>query len=91
VIFPGASVLHWDPWPRELRGQPRKVAEYLSERFAAGVTRVRKSEARLAVGIAHSSTFAGNILKNPAFIRWLGERGIASSGQYFMGPNEPSG
>jgi hypothetical protein len=82
-IFPGASVVDWNPWPRALRGQPREVAEYLSERFAAGATRVRKSEARLAVGIAHSSTFAGNILKNPAFIRWLEKRGITSSGQHF--------
>ena len=90
-IFPGAMVSEWDPWPKELRGQARAVAEYLSERFAAGVHRVRKREAREAVGIAHSSTFAGNILKNPAFIQFLDERGIGSVGQYFLAPDRGQG
>lgn len=83
-IFPGALVMDWDPWPRELRGQSLAVAEYLSERFAAGVERVRKNEARAVVGISHASTFAGNILKNPAFIRFLKARRFRSVGQYFI-------
>ncbi len=83
-IFPGASVVDWDPLPKDLRGQPLAVAQYLDERFAAKAPRVRKSEARLAVGILRSSTFAGNILKNPAFIRFMEERGIKSEGQWFV-------
>ena len=88
-IFPGASVVDWKPWPKDLTGQALALAEHLSEQFTAGARKVRKKDARSALGIAHSSNLSA-ILKNPALIRFMEERGIRSGGQYFV-PSDKGG
>lgn len=83
-IFPGAAVTEWEPWPKELTGQALQLAQHLSDQFTAGASKVRKKDAREAVGIRHSSNLSGNILKQPAFVRFMEERGIEDHGQWFV-------
>lgn len=89
-IFPGAAISEWSPYPAGLRGQSKAAAEYLWGRISAGYQRVRKKYVRAAVGIKNSSTFAGNVMRNPAFRAFLNERGIVAVGQVFAVNREPA-
>ncbi|MFL6761497.1 MAG: hypothetical protein ACJ8FB_02950 [Sphingomicrobium sp.] len=89
-IFPGSSLDDWEPWPKDLRGHAKALAEYLSERFASGGLKVRKGEARLAAGIPYSGNLRP-ILKNRAFIGFMEEREIRSVGQFFVRADDSGG
>lgn len=83
-IFPGAVVSDWEPFPKGLTGQAKALADYLSDQFTRGVRKVRKKVAREEVGIRHSSNLRGNVLDQPAFIRFMEQWGIRSEGQHFV-------
>lgn len=77
TCFPGAKLVTWSPHIQELKGNMKKVADYLEERFAEpSVQEVSSKEARTSCGITRQSNFSYQIVRHPAFEQWLHSQGL---------------
>jgi hypothetical protein len=75
TIFPGCTVLPWNPAKKAIRGTLKRAVEFVGTAFAAGTERLTYTDIRTALRIS-ARNFAARVTKLPEWAEALADLGM---------------
>lgn len=82
MIFPGCTVVTWQPVPKALTGKVKQAVEYIRRWFCDNPSAVLPfREVMREIGMSDTSNFRKHVRLHPDFVEALGELGVIEHGE----------